>query len=113
EPYLRVGPAGVFENRSSPAVALNRTRVPTGRARSGPIGPPRWVRVSTGSTARWHDHRAHWMGGATPGPVRRDPDRSHVIERWRIPLRVDGAASGEAAITGTVRWDPPPNAALW
>ena len=30
EPYLRVTAHGVFENRSSPAVVLNRTRVPTG-----------------------------------------------------------------------------------
>jgi len=113
EPYLRVNRRGVFENRSSPAVALNRTRVPTGPAHIGPIGAPRWVRVSTGSTARWHDHRAHWMGGATPAPVRREPGRSHVIDRWRIPLRVDGATVSGAAITGSVRWDPPPDAALW
>src|SRR6478736_8996318 len=79
EPYLRVSRAGVFENRESPAVAPNRPRVPTGAAPSGRIGSPRWVRVSAGSTARWHDHRAHWMGGATPAPVRRDPDRPHRI----------------------------------
>jgi hypothetical protein len=58
------------------------------------------------------------MGGATPAAVRRDPDRAHVIERWRIPLRVTGAGVGTravttAAITGSVRWDPPPEAALW
>ena len=113
EPYLRVGRAGVFENRSSPAVALNRTRVPTGPAHRGPIRPPRWVRVSTGSTARWHDHRAHWMGGATPSPVRRAPDRSHVIERWAVPLRIAGANVAAADVNGTVRWDPPPNAVAW
>jgi hypothetical protein len=110
EPYLRVSRAGVFENRASPAVALNRTRVPSGAAPRRPIGPPRWVQVSTGSTARWHDHRAHWMGGATPAPVRRAPDRTHLIERWRIPLRIDGTP---AVITGSVRWDPPPSAGLW
>jgi hypothetical protein len=119
EPYLRVSRAGVFENRASPAVVLNRTRVPTGAAPHGPIGPPRWVRISSGSTARWHDHRAHWMGGATPAAVRRAPDRGHRIERWRIPLRVDGTAAviagrtDRVAITGSVQWDPPPNALLW
>jgi hypothetical protein len=119
EPYLRVSRAGVFENRASPAVALNRTRVPTGAAGRARIGPPRWVRVSGGSTARWHDHRAHWMGGATPAPVRHAPDESHLIERWSIPVRIDGAAAviagttGPAAITGSVRWDPPPDAGLW
>jgi hypothetical protein len=110
EPYLRIGPAGVFENRSSPAVVLNRTRVPTGRAPTGPIRAPRWVRISTGHTARWHDHRTHWMGGATPAPVRRDPDHAHVVGHWRIPLRVDARATG---IDGTIRWAPPPAAWPW
>lgn len=110
EPYLRIGPAGVFENRSSPAVRLNRTRVPTGRAPEGPIRAPRWVRISTGNTAQWHDHRTHWMGGATPAVVRRDPDRGHVVGHWRIPLRVDGRATG---IDGVIRWDPPPTTWAW
>lgn len=110
EPYLRIGPAGVYENRSSPAVRLNRSRVPTGAAPEGPIRPPRWVRVSTGRTARWHDHRTHWMGGATPAAVRRAPDRAHVIGHWRVPLRVDGRPTG---IDGVIRWDPPPTAWAW
>ena len=33
EPYLRVGPKGVFENRKSPATFLNRSRQTSG-------GPP-------------------------------------------------------------------------
>ena len=94
----------------SPAVRLNRSRVPTGPAPQGPIRAPRWVRISTGSTARWHDHRTHWMGGATPAAVRRDPDRAHVVGHWRIPLRVDGRATG---IDGVIRWDPPPTAWAW
>jgi hypothetical protein len=120
EPYLRVTRTGVFENRASPAVALNRTRVPTGPPARGPIGPARWVRVSHGSTVRWHDHRAHWMGGATPAAIRGDPGRSHFVEPIRIPLRIGGAAGvivgeavGRAAITGSVQWDPPPAAGLW
>jgi hypothetical protein len=59
------------------------------------------------------------MGGATPAPVRHAPGESHLIERWRIPLRIDGApvviagTAVPAAITGSVRWDPPPAAGLW
>jgi hypothetical protein len=52
--------------------------------------------------------------------VRRDPHASHVVERWRIPIRVDGAGAAltglevsRPAIAGTVRWDPPPAAAAW
>jgi hypothetical protein len=77
------------------------------------------VRISDGGTARWHDHRAHWMGGATPDAVRRDPAYPHVIEQWRIPLRVDGASNAvtgavhASAVVGTVEWNPPPNALMW
>ena len=69
--------------------------------------------MSTGSTATWHDHRAHWMGGATPAAVRSAPDRSHVIEHWAVPLRVAGARVAAAEIAGTVRWNPPPDAVAW
>jgi hypothetical protein len=121
EPYLRVSAHGVLENRSSPAVALNRSRVPTGSTASGPLRAPRWVRISSGDTAVWHDHRTHWMGGVTPSAVERAPDRPHVIDRWSVPLRVEGgpgAITGTtvavpAAIVGSLRWEPPPDALLW
>ncbi len=109
EPYLRIDQRGVFENRGSPAVRLNRSRTPSGPVPDG-VGPTRWVRVSTEPVARWHDHRAHWMGGTTPEIIRENPDRSHVIDRFRIPIRVDGTP---AAIGGQVRWDPPPPTVLW
>lgn len=109
EPYLRVDRRGVFENRSSPAVALNRSRIPAGIAR-GVSQNPSWRRLSSGSVVRWHDHRTHWMGGATPDVVRRDPDHHHVIDRWTIPVRVDGRVT---AITGRLRWSPPPSAWPW
>lgn len=109
EPYLRVDRRGAFENRASPAVALNRSRIPTGSP------PPiarrvSWRRISGVSIVRWHDHRTHWMGGATPDVVRRDPHHGHVIDRWSIPVRVDGRT---AAITGRLRWNPPPPAWPW
>src|SRR5579859_832700 len=60
EPYLRVGPRGVFQNARSPAVYLNRTR--TGNvpvpASADPHAPPRWQRLGGGTQVRWHDHRA-------------------------------------------------------
>lgn len=112
EPYLRVTRHEVLENRASPAVALNRTRVPTGPAPPGTGGPPRWVRISTDGTAEWHDHRAHWMGGTTPRSVHRNPDRTHVIEHWTVPLRI-GDDDGGAVITGTITYHPPPIAWAW
>jgi hypothetical protein len=84
EPYLRVGPDGVEENRRSPASYLNASRTggdePPAGADAG--AAPRWVRVSTSSTARWHDHRAHFMGG--------DPLEERVTP-WEIDLVVDGS----------------------
>jgi len=110
EPYLRVTRHGVEENRSSPAVDLNRNRIPTGPARKGRIPPPHWVTISDSSTVVWHDHRVHWMGGATPAVISRDPDHSHLIERWSVPLQIDGHL---AAIQGSIRWDPPPSTTAW
>ena len=110
EPYLRVDARGVFENLASPAVAINRSRnLPSRPSNDGARGQ-RWVQISDQPIARWHDHRVHWMGGATPSAVRRDPDRTHVITTWEIPIRVDGA---RATINGSIRWDPPPASWPW
>src|SRR4051794_32439952 len=54
EPYLRVGPGGVFENRQSPSTYLNCSRqgcpTPPGL---DPTGPPEWRQISSGHTARF------------------------------------------------------------
>ena len=114
EPYLRVDARGVFENLASPAVVINRSRIPSSIAPPHPsartAGEARWVRISDQPIARWHDHRAHWMGGATPSAVRRDPNRTQVITAWEIPIRVDRALG---TISGTIRWDPPPASWPW
>lgn len=113
EPYLRVGPDGVFENRRSPATYLNRStdaRTPV-PALADPEAEPAWVRRSHGTTASWHDHRTHWMGGRPPARVRDAPDQEHVvIERWSVPIRVDGR---EIEVTGRLVWVPPPPAWPW
>lgn len=109
EPYLRIDRRGSFENTKSPAVASNRTRIP-GSAPRGGGDTVRWVRLSADPQVRWHDHRAHWMGGSTPLRVERAPGRSHVIRQWRIPVTIDGRS---AAITGRLIWDPPPTAWHW
>lgn len=88
EPYLRVGPRGVYENRSSPAAYLNSSRSggqqPPASATAD--AEPRWVRTGDGPTARWHDHRLHWMS-TDPPAVQRAPDRRHTVARWDIPVR--------------------------
>ncbi len=89
EPYLRVGPGGVFRNERSPATFLNRSMTPSSAppARFDAKAPPEWKRISTGRTARWHDHRAHWMSSEPPDSVKADPWYCHVvIDGWKVAL---------------------------
>ncbi|MEU8009209.1 hypothetical protein [Micromonospora parva] len=112
EPYLRVGPDGVFENSHSPATYLNSTI--TGDTAlpvdADPAAPPSWQRVDDGTTVRWHDQRALWQESEPPAAVRAAPDREHRVRDWTIPLR-DGAEP--ARISGTLDWVPPPDAYTW
>jgi hypothetical protein len=113
EPYLRIGPEGVFENSRSPATYLNRSRRPTEAPPSNadPSAPPEWRKISSESVARWHDHRIHWMGKQDPPSVRRDPDRRQVIPPgWVVEMR-----RGDTTVTaqGDLIWVPGPNPFPW
>jgi hypothetical protein len=114
EPYLRIGPRGVWENARSPAVFLNRTRTPERAAphdQYDAAAPPRWRHVSDDPVATWHDHRTHYMGSHDPPSVERDPDHTHVvIEDWRVPLVYQGT---RLAITGDALWVPGPSPWPW
>jgi hypothetical protein len=114
EPWLRVGPDGVFENESSNSAYLERQR--RGRATGSPpdpaeaAGPPEWRRTGSGSTLVWRDRRTH-VEGPTPSQVARDPDARHVIvPRWTVE-----AVRGETrlAIVGRISYEPPPTAVPW
>jgi hypothetical protein len=113
EPYLRIGPGGVWENQRSPAVFLNRSVRPTQAAPAtyDATAPPEWHRVSDTPVARWHDHRAHWMDPTDPPAVQQSPGRRHVvIPDWKIPLRIDDRT---LAIEGDVVWVPGPSPWPW
>jgi hypothetical protein len=116
EPYLRVGPRGVYENLRSPATYLNRTRagttpVPETAKGTGASTPPRWHRISGSHTARWHDHRVHWMGTSPPAAVRADPGAFHtVIPVWTVGLRY---GSTDVAVRGRLDWVPGPSGLPW
>ncbi|WP_229403941.1 MULTISPECIES: hypothetical protein [Micromonospora] len=112
EPYLRVGPDGVYENSRSPATYLNRTLAGDTAlpAQADPAAAPDWRRVGDGPTARWHDRRARWQESAPPAAVRADPTREQRVRDWVVPLR-DGAEPVE--IRGTLDWVPPPDAYPW
>lgn len=113
EPYLRVGPAGVFENRRSPATYLNADRQGTTSVpgSADPKAAPQWKQISDDQVARWHDHRIHWMGHQDPPTVRRAPDRRHVvIPEWTIAMRM-GDRTLQA--TGDLVWVPGPSPVPW
>lgn len=112
EPYLRVGPRGAFENVRSPATFLNKVRRDPAPppARADASAPPEWRRVSRAPTVRWHDHRAHWMGADDPPIVQRDPGREHLVQRFRLDLRV---GDDVVKVRGDVRWIPGPSPWPW
>lgn len=112
EPYLRVGPDGVFENQNSPATYLNRDRDATAAVpdEADPDAEPDWAKVSDGTTARWHDHRAHWMGRQDPPAARAAPGERHEVQRWTIQMR-QGDQLIEA--TGVLLWVPGPSPGPW
>jgi hypothetical protein len=86
EPELRIGPAGVWVNASSPTATADRL---VAAGRHG------WVQRSTGHTSAWHEHR---LAPAGPGG------------RFRIPIVVDGHP---AAIAGTFIRVPRPASWPW
>ena len=111
EPYLRLDEQGTWENRNSPAVALNDVRqtaeaLPTSATKIGPD----WVQLSSGNSVVYHDHRAHWMGTLPPAEVRADPAPERVLYDWGIPLFVDGTA---VEIRGDLTWLGMPLTWLW
>jgi hypothetical protein len=114
EPYLRIGPDGTWQNERSPAVFLNRTRIPSREAphdRYDADATPRWRKISDAPVASWHDHRTHWMGREDPVAVREDPSRTHVVIRdWTIPFVAEGR---RFTVTGDALWVPGPSPWPW
>jgi hypothetical protein len=113
EPYIKVTPSGVWENRLSPAVYTNADRYGTTEPPdfADAAAPPDWRKVSSGSVAVWHDHRAHWMSESAPPVVQGNREIAHMlIPDWTVPLRVDGVA---VTVTGDVEWIPPGPKLRW
>jgi hypothetical protein len=110
EPYLRIGPDGVWRNARSPATYINLDRYgrttlpPQADDRAGPD----WVQVSTEPQYVWHDHRTHWMSqGLLPPAVAADPTRSHEVFQWTVPMYYGGE---KVSVAGELTWSPPPPA---
>lgn len=118
EPYLRVGPTGVFENRRSPSLYQDRATADDPDAlvplppEADPLAPPEWHRRNGGDTVSWPDHRVVW-GDADPPAVRADPGRAQtVVSRWAFALR-KGPDGESIVVTGRIAWVPGPGALPW
>lgn len=117
EPYLRVGPAGVFENRRSPSVALNKVTATTvSPTTSAPppsadvLAAPSWHRIGGGRSVRWRDRRTRWEGAAPPA-VKAAPDSIHVVvPQWLIGLR---RGTEDSSVSGRITYVPGPSPVPW
>lgn len=113
EPYLRVGPEGVFENQNSPATYTNSDRygVTAPPEDVDPAAEPVWERVSSDPSYAWHDHRIHWMSPLLPPAVTENAGAETVVqERWSVPA----SAGGERVeVVGELRWVPGPSPWPW
>ena len=112
EPYLRVGPDGVFENQRSPSAYTNRfaTTPATIPSEFDPKAAPEWRRTSDGPSAVWHDHRAHWTGPDPPA-VKASPRVMHVVvPDWEVPLQ---QGDRTMVVRGTITWVPGPSPWPW
>lgn len=112
EPFLRVGPDGVFENRNSPATYLNADRYAniTVPADVDATAPPEWRRVSDAAQWQWHDHRIHWMAPTPPPPIGDRPDVGQRVLDWVVPFEVDG---DRFDARGVLDYVPPPPVWPW
>jgi len=107
EPYLRFDKSGVFQNMRSPATYRNRVRYPSAAAPAvaDPKATPRWKLVARGASFAWSDHRIHWTSPVAPPGVQKQPQKTQLVFRWRVP----GTAAGTPfEITGILGYRPPP-----
>jgi hypothetical protein len=113
EPYLRIGPDGVFENTHSGATYLNESLqggvIPEGVAVGADVAPE-WRKVSGAQHYRWHDHRAHWMQSGRPPQVAAAPDAFHALSTGHVRFVHDGTTS-DAMIA--LDWVPGPSGIAW
>lgn len=105
EPFLRINDDGVFENLRSPATYLNRSRQASTEIpeEADADAAPEWQFIDSGRVARWHDHRAHWMGGDPPAVID-EPGAEHVvIPSWVIPV---DTGDTRVEVSGDLVWIP-------
>jgi len=74
-----------------------------------PNAAPAWLLTSTAHTARWHDHRIHWMSPTRPHDVAADPTHAHLVGTWTIHAVADNSPFD---LRGTLEWIGKPDTGL-
>ena len=120
EPYLRVGPSGVFENTRSPTLYKNELTVdgsePEVPKSANARAAPKWKRTGGGDTVKWRDQRTRWEGPDAP-TVKADPGRRQVVvPNWTILLERAPSPvrpQGRLTVTGSIIYVPAPSLVPW
>lgn len=103
EPFLEIGPKGVFGNERSPDFYVSGSqtvrKVPP---EADPTAPPRWVRLSTEPVWSWLEYRAR-LPAASQHRGRLGTAR-HTVLSWTTPITL---GDEELAIEGHLEWIPP------
>jgi len=93
EPYVRIGPDGVYENRNSSTYYANLEQNKFGDipANVGEGGPTWKLVRREPAFYSYHDHRSHWMGGAKLPPGIDDGDpKVQKVNDFNIDIQYDG-----------------------
>lgn len=103
EPFLRIGPDGVFGNENSPSFVDDqryRDREVAEPPRAD--GPPAWVELAGEPRYAWLEERARYPREQPPQEVVTS-DRSTVLREWSVPIE-----HGDDRVTlhGETRWMP-------
>ena len=83
EPYLRIDQTGVAENQYSPTLALNQSLFSDLTQLGDSSLLAAWNTTGSGRTARWHDHRIHWMTADRPPAVQASQTSERPSARGR------------------------------
>ena len=114
EPYLKIGPSGVYENLHCQATYINRTRnggtIPPD-VDTSPTAAPDWKKISDGHSASFHDHRIHWMSQQAPPQVASDPNSFHRLSVQHVTLIHE--PDQKIDVTVALEWVPGPSGWPW
>ncbi|MGH9021745.1 MAG: hypothetical protein ACRDV9_01365 [Acidimicrobiia bacterium] len=112
EQFLRIGPAGVFQNLNSPSMYRSATRLGQGELppRADAKNAPEWKRVRGGSVAQWYDHRIHFIEEEYPPEVLKEPGKTHVVREWTVPVVMGDQTVN---VSGQLAWVPPGAPFIW